>query len=88
MTAAQTTSTAVKSQADVLSEKRDVYVAFITGMLTNQGNMSVGRILGLMRMMVQGGFPFAEEEVKGLLGQMEGRGTVVALGGDVWGIKK
>ncbi|KAF1956477.1 hypothetical protein CC80DRAFT_525344 [Byssothecium circinans] len=78
----------VKSQADLLEEKKDVYVAFIMGMLTNQGNMNVGRILMMMRVMVQGGFPFAEEEVRGLLVEMEGLGSVVGLGGDVWGVKK
>jgi anaphase-promoting complex subunit 2 len=84
--AAQTST--VKSQADLLNEKKDVYMSFIIGMLTNQGNMGVGRILIMMRMMVQGGFPFAEEEVRGLLVEMEGKGKVVGLGGDVWSIKK
>jgi anaphase-promoting complex subunit 2 len=79
---------AVKSQEDVLAEKKDVYMSFIFGMLTNQGNLPVMRILMMMRMMVQGGFPFGDEEVKGLLGQMEGEGKVVSLGGDVWGIRK
>lgn len=84
--AAQTST--VKSQADLLNEKKDVYMSFIIGMLTNQGNMPVARILMMMRMMVQGGFPFAEDEVKGLLVEMEGAEKVVGLGGDVWGIKK
>lgn len=81
-------STTVKSQADLLNERKDVYMSFIVGMLTNQGNLPVVRILMMMRMMVQGGFPFGAEEVKGLLGEMEGKGKVVSLGGDVWGIKK
>jgi anaphase-promoting complex subunit 2 len=84
--AAQTTT--VKSQSDLLAEKKDVYSAFIMGMLTNQGNMPVPRILMMMRMMVQGGFPFGPEEVKGLLQEMEDGGKVVGLGGDVWGVKK
>ncbi|KAH7095154.1 hypothetical protein FB567DRAFT_21611 [Paraphoma chrysanthemicola] len=84
--AAQTTT--VKSQMDVLNEKKDVYAAFIMGMLTNQGNMPASRIAMMMRMMVQGGFPFGVEEVKGLLVDMEGGGKVVGLGGDVWGVKK
>jgi anaphase-promoting complex subunit 2 len=84
--AAQTTT--VKSQMDVLLEKKDVYSAFIMGMLTNQGNMPVPRILMMMRMMVQGGFPFGPEEVKKLLADMEENGKVVGLGGDVWAIKK
>ncbi|KAF2033380.1 hypothetical protein EK21DRAFT_109173 [Setomelanomma holmii] len=84
--AAQTTT--VKSQMDVLNEKKDVYAAFIMGMLTNQGNMPASRIAMMMRMMVQGGFPFGVEEVKGLLTDMEGSGKVIGLGGDVWGVKK
>jgi anaphase-promoting complex subunit 2 len=84
--AAQTTT--VKSQMDVLLEKKEVYSAFILGMLTNQGNMPVARILMMMRMMVQGGFPFGAEEVKRLLVDMEEGGKVVGLGGDVWAVKK
>lgn len=84
--AAQTTT--VKSQTDLLLEKKDVYGAFIMGMLTNQGNMPVPRILMMMRMMVQGGFPFGAEEVKRLLSDMEEGGKVVGLGGDVWAVKK
>ncbi|KAF1946741.1 hypothetical protein EJ02DRAFT_218727 [Clathrospora elynae] len=81
-------TTTVKSQADLLEEKKDVYTAFIVGMLTNQGNMPGTRIAMMMRMMVQGGFPFGIEEVRGLLGEMEGGGKVVGLGGDVWGVRK
>lgn len=81
-------TTAVKSQSDLLNEKKDIYTAFIVGMLTNQGNMPVQRIAMMMRMMVQGGFPFGAEEVKGLLGEMEANGKVVGLGGDVWGVRK
>jgi anaphase-promoting complex subunit 2 len=84
--AAQTTT--VKSQADLLNERKDVYMSFIIGMLTNQGNLGVQRILMMMRMMVQGGFPFGAEEVRGLLGEMESAEKVVGLGGDMWGIRK
>jgi anaphase-promoting complex subunit 2 len=84
--AAQTTT--VKSQSDLLNEKKDVYSAFILGMLTNQGNMPCMRIAMMMRMMVQGGFPFGIDEVRGLLQEMEGSGKVVGFGGDVWGVKK
>ena len=80
--------TAVRSQQDLLNEKKDVYAAFIIGMLTAQGSMPVSRILMMMRMMVVGGFPFGEEEVGALLQEMEGEGKVVGFGGDVWGVKK
>ena len=81
-------STTVKSQADLLNERKDVYVNFITGMLTNQGNLPLARIFGMMRIMIPGGFPFTVDEVKVLLVEMEGNETVVPLGGDVWGIRK
>ncbi|KAJ4365780.1 hypothetical protein N0V83_008401 [Neocucurbitaria cava] len=81
-------TTAVKSQSDLLNEKKDIYTAFIVGMLTNQGNMHIQRIVAMMRMMVQGGFPFSVDEIKGLLGEMEAGGKVVGLGGDVWGVRK
>ncbi|KAH6637579.1 hypothetical protein C7974DRAFT_355225 [Boeremia exigua] len=80
--------TAVRSQEDLLNEKKDVYSAFISGMLTAQGNMPVARILMMMRMMMAGGFPFGAEEISGLLREMEGEGKVVSFGGDVWGVKK
>ncbi|KAL6707340.1 hypothetical protein ACN47E_004119 [Coniothyrium glycines] len=81
-------TTAVKSQHDLLMEKRDVYEAFIVGMLTNQGNMNTGRISMMMRMMVQGGFPFGEDEVKALLEGMEEKEKIVSFGGGVWGSRK
>jgi anaphase-promoting complex subunit 2 len=85
---ANATNNTVKSQSEMLEEKKDVYTAFILGMLTNQGNMNVGRIAMMMRMMVQGGFPFGPEEVKQLLGELEVDGKVVGMGGDVWGVRK
>lgn len=81
-------STTVKSQADLLNERKDVYVNFITGMLTNQGNLPLARIFGMMRIMIPGGFPFTADEVNVLLVEMESNGVVVPLGGDVWGIRK
>lgn len=85
---AQQQAGAVKSQSDLLAEKKDVYMSFIFGMLTAQGNLPMQRILMMMRMMVQGGFPFGAEEVKGLLGEMEEEGKVMCFGGEVWGIRK
>jgi anaphase-promoting complex subunit 2 len=85
---ANATNNTVKSQSEMLEEKKDVYTAFILGMLTNQGNMNVGRIAMMMRMMVQGGFPFGPEEVKKLLGELEVDGKVVSMGGDVWSVRK
>jgi anaphase-promoting complex subunit 2 len=85
---ANATNNTVKSQSEMLEEKKDIYTAFMMGMLTNQGNMAVTRMLMMMRMMVQGGFPFGVEEVKQLLGELEADGKVVALGGEMWGVRK
>ncbi|RAR04662.1 f-box domain-containing protein [Stemphylium lycopersici] len=85
---ANATNNTIKSQSEMLEEKKDVYTAFIMGMLTNQGNMNAGRIAMMMRMMVQGGFPFGVEEVGGLLEELEAGGKVVRMGGDVWGVRK
>jgi len=85
---ANATNNTVKSQEEMLEEKKDVYTAFILGMLTNQGNMNLGRIFMMMKMMVQGGFPFGAEEVGKLLAELEEKGRVVKVGGDVWGVRK
>ncbi|KAF2466762.1 uncharacterized protein BDR25DRAFT_74775 [Lindgomyces ingoldianus] len=85
---AQAQAGAVKTQADLLQEKKDVYMSFIFGMLTNQGNLPLQRILMMMRMMVQGGFPFGADELKGLLGEMVTAEKVVNMGGNVYGIRK
>ncbi|KAH7138110.1 hypothetical protein B0J11DRAFT_7264 [Dendryphion nanum] len=77
---------AVRSQANLLAEKKDVYCSFVIGMLTNQGNMPTQRILMMLKMMA--GFTFGMEELTYLLADMEKSGRVMALGGDVWGIKK
>jgi anaphase-promoting complex subunit 2 len=81
-------ATAVRSQQDLFNENRDVYETFITSMLTAQGNVPVSRILMMMRMMMAGGFPFGEEEIAGLLGELEGEGKVIKVGGDVWGMRR
>lgn len=80
--------TAVRSQQDMLNEKKDVYNAFVMGMLTAQGTMAVSRILMMMRMMVVGGFPYGEDEVKLLLQGLESEGKVVGLGAEMWSAKK
>ncbi|CAE7209572.1 hypothetical protein P3342_011900 [Pyrenophora teres f. teres] len=85
---ASTTTNTVKSNHDLLDEKKPVYTAFILGMLTNQGNMNLPRIFMMMRLMVQGGFPFAEDDVGALLVELEEGGKVVKVGGDVWGVRK
>jgi anaphase-promoting complex subunit 2 len=85
---ANETNTTVKSQAEQFGEKKEVFTAFVLGMLRNQGNMVNTRVLMMMRMMVQGGFPFGQEDVDGLLVELEEGGMIVALGGGMWSIRK
>jgi anaphase-promoting complex subunit 2 len=85
---AQAQAGAVKSHNDVLQEKKDVYMTFITSMLTNGGKMPVARILSMMKVMVAGGFPFGPPEVTTLLEELKENGKVESLGGGLWGIKK
>jgi len=81
-------ATAVKSQQDVLNEKKALYSQFVVGMLTNQGNMPVQRMLMMLKMVVPGGFPFGADELKGLLAGMVEEGRLVEMGSGMFGIKK
>ncbi|KAF2011720.1 hypothetical protein BU24DRAFT_377110 [Aaosphaeria arxii CBS 175.79] len=77
---------AVRSQADLLAENKDVYCNFIMGMLTNQGNMP-GQSIGMMLRMI-GNFTISGEELDWLLQGLEKEERIVAMGGGVWGVKK
>lgn len=85
---AETTSAAVRSQADLFQEKKEVYMAFVQGMLNNAGNLPLPRMHMMMKMMVQGGFPFGVDELGGLLEEMVAQEKVVALGGGIYGKRK
>lgn len=61
--------------------KMAVYQQFITAMLTNQGSMPLPRIAMMLGMVVPGGFPFSNEELREFLGSMV-RDGVVALQGN------
>jgi len=79
---------AIKSQQDVLLEKEVLYSTFINGILTNQGAMPAMRIHMMLRMAMQGGFPFGVEEVRTLLERMEKADKVRKGAGDIWAVKK
>lgn len=55
---------------DETMAKMDLYWQFIVGMLTNQGAMPLQRITMMLRMVVPGGFPFKDEELREFLGLM------------------
>ncbi|KAF2751860.1 hypothetical protein M011DRAFT_473163 [Sporormia fimetaria CBS 119925] len=79
---------AVRSSADLLKDKKDVYMSFIKGMLTNQGAATVQRIHMMMKMLVQGGFPFGVEEVRELCEELVEKGECVKRAAEAYGIKK
>ncbi|KAF2197304.1 hypothetical protein GQ43DRAFT_403344 [Delitschia confertaspora ATCC 74209] len=85
---AQAAASTVKSQTDLLKEKKGLYSQFIVGMLTNQGNMPIMKIGMMLKIAVPGGFPYGGEELKGLLGWMIEEGRLADLGGGVYGVRK
>ncbi|KAF2278560.1 uncharacterized protein EI97DRAFT_456944 [Westerdykella ornata] len=85
--ATATEAGAVRSQASIFASKKEIYQSFVIGMLTNQGNAPVSRILMMMRMVLPGGFPYGEEELRVLLEEMVEEGRVVGFVGGVFGVK-
>ena len=84
---ASASASAVVSQTDLLMQNKELYRQFVLGMLTNQGNMPVQRILMMLKMAVPGGFAYGVEELKGLLGVLVQVGKLGAVG-DVYGVRK
>jgi len=79
---AVTSVTAVRSEEEMQSEKMEVFWQFVVGMLTNQGAMRLERIVMMLKMVVPGGFPFGNEELREFLGgKVEGGELEVGGGG-------
>lgn len=78
---------AVMSQDAMLRESAPMFEMFIQGMLRDGGPKEVGGMMGIANMlkMVLPTFTYGEEEVRWLLGEMEGRGEV-ARNGEVWAV--
>ncbi|ETN39272.1 uncharacterized protein HMPREF1541_05495 [Cyphellophora europaea CBS 101466] len=51
-------------------QKMAMYHQFVVSMLTNQGAMPLPRIAMMLNIVVPGGFPFSNEELKDFLGSM------------------
>lgn len=77
------TSTALSStlhQAQL--DRMATYRPFVVSMLTNQGSLPLPRIAMMLGLVVPGGFPYRNEELKEFLGRLVGEGVVeVAVGG-------
>lgn len=52
---------------EVAQERMKVYWQYVTGMLTNQGSMPLQSIVMMLKMLIEGGFPFKNEELKEFL---------------------
>lgn len=57
-------------------QKMAMYHQFIVSMLTNQGAMPLARIAMMLGIVVPGGFPFSNEELKEFLGGMVKEGAL------------
>ncbi len=84
LAAAESAASLAASSASesLLAQKMAVYHQFILSLLTNQGAMPLPRIVMMLGMVVPGGFPFSNEELKEFLGRMVADGEVeVGVGG-------
>ncbi|KAF7717742.1 Uncharacterized protein PECH_007691 [Penicillium ucsense] len=73
---------AAKESADAAAmEKMNLYWQFIMGMLTNQGAMPLQRIVMMLKIVVPGGFPFSNEELREFLAGMVAKGKVEIVSG-------
>lgn len=72
---------AVKSEEEMLREKMEVFWQFVVGMLTNQGQMKLERIVMMLKMVVPGGFPYGNEEMRDFLAGKVREGILVAGNG-------
>ncbi|KAJ5214916.1 hypothetical protein N7468_010595 [Penicillium chermesinum] len=73
---------AAKETAEAAAmEKMNLYWQFIVGMLTNQGAMPLQRIVMMLKIVVPGGFPFSNEELREFLAGMVTRGKLEIVSG-------
>ena len=81
--AAAAEAAAAKESADAAAmEKMNLYWQFIVGMLTNQGAMPLQRIAMMLKLVVPGGFPYSNEELREFLAGMVSKGRLeVGSGG-------
>ena len=70
--AAEAAALAASNEAEEADRKQKMtmYHQFIVSMLTNQGSMPLARIAMMLGIVVPGGFPFSNEELKEFLGGM------------------
>ncbi|KAJ5987860.1 hypothetical protein N7481_003070 [Penicillium waksmanii] len=75
-------ATAAKETAEAAAmEKMNLYWQFILGMLTNQGAMNLQKIVMMLKIVVPGGFPFSNEELREFLAGMISKGKLEIVSG-------
>ncbi|KAJ9608368.1 hypothetical protein H2200_007356 [Cladophialophora chaetospira] len=76
--AAEAVAQAAAKEAEEADRKQKmaIYRQFILSMLTNQGNMPLARIAMMLGIVVPGGFPFSNEELKEFLAGMVKEGAL------------
>jgi len=67
---------AIEAEEAERKQKMAVYHQFVVSMLTNQGAMPLPRIAMMLGIVVPGGFPFGNEELKEFLGGMVKEGIL------------
>lgn len=73
---------AAKETAEAAAmEQMNLHWQFIVGMLTNQGAMPLQRIVMMLKIVVPGGFPFSNEELREFLAGMVTKGKLEIVGG-------
>ncbi|KAJ5414044.1 hypothetical protein N7509_000671 [Penicillium cosmopolitanum] len=73
---------AAKETAEAAAmEKMNLYWQFILGMLTNQGAMNLQKIVMMLKIVVPGGFPFSNEELREFLAGMVSKGKLEIVSG-------
>ncbi|KAI5306860.1 hypothetical protein KEM56_006720 [Ascosphaera pollenicola] len=65
-----------EAEAEAVTSKMDLYWKFIVGMLTNQGSMPLNQIIMMLKIVVPGGFPFSNDELRDFLGKMVSQGNL------------
>lgn len=73
---AATAEADAEAEAEEATSKMELYWKFIVGMLTNQGSMPLNQIIMMLKIVVPGGFPFSNDELRDFLGRMVSRGKL------------
>ncbi|RMZ82324.1 hypothetical protein DV738_g1742, partial [Chaetothyriales sp. CBS 135597] len=80
----QATQAAKQAEEEERKQKMAMYHQFIVSMLTNAGAMQLPRISMMLGMVVPGGFPFSNDELKDFMSGMAKEGVLEVGPGGNW----